>query len=283
MKKYVRVLLTTLAIMLLDNSVFSQGSYLNLNAGYGLSMSPQNLHFFDFTNYTSLNNSITEEQIAVSLGKGVSFGGSFGYMFNKNIGAELGLSYLLGSEFEVTRTFSFRTTDYTMSANMFRINPSIVVACGFEKVNPYAKFGVLIGSGSIMYTLDEFDNGDRDVMKVKLDGGMALGFTSGIGALVSVSNKVSFFGEINMVNLSYAPTRGRMTEATVNGVDQLPGWSTDLKEIEFVDSYTYDFANPPADTEPNQVLRQHLPFGSIGFNLGLNIRFSGKQSPTQIP
>jgi hypothetical protein len=223
------------------------------------------------------NNSYTYEQVNVSLGKGVNLEGAFGYMFNKNIGAELGISFLLGGKSKAKDTFlsplASITTDYSLSSKMLRINPSLVIASRFENFNPYAKFGLIIGSGSIMFEINENDDGDISVEKMKLNGGIALGLSSGIGAMFNLSDNMSFFSELNMVNLSYAPTKGEVTEATYNGVDELRNWTTNRKEIEFVDSYTYNISNPPATSQPSQALKLKLPFGSIGVNIGFRINF----------
>jgi len=266
-------LIIAFTCILCVNNLFGQGAYVNINAGYGLNMSSQNLYYFDFYNSTSGSNSYTYEQVNVSLGKGLNLGGAFGYMFNENIGVELGISYLLGGKSKAKNTYIGGTTDYTLSSKMLRINPSLVIASGFEKINPYAKFGLVIGSGSIMCEYNDNDDGDILVMKMKLNGGIALGLSSGIGAMFNLSDNMSFFGELNMVNLSYAPTKGEVTEATYNGVDELPDLTTSEKEIEFVDSYTYNSSNPPADSQPSKELKQKLPFGSFGVNIGLRINF----------
>lgn len=273
MKNFLKMFLMVFVISLFANNLFAQGAYVNINAGYGLNMSSQNLYYFDFYNSTSSSNSDTYEQVNVSLGKGLNLGGAFGYMFNENIGAELGISYLLGGKSKAKDTYTGGTTDYTLSSKMLRINPSLVIASGFENINPYAKFGLIICSGSIMYEYNDNDNGDISLMKIKLNGGIGLGLSSGIGAMINISDNMSFFGELNMVNLSYAPTKGVLTEATYNGVDQLPSMTTSEKEIEFVDSYTYSSSNPPADTQPSKELKQKLPFGSFGVNIGLRINF----------
>lgn len=265
--------LMVIVISCFANNLFAQGAYVNVNAGYGLNMSSQNLYYFDFYNTTSGSNSSTSEQVNVSLGKGLNLGGALGYMFNKNIGAELGISYLLGGKSKAKDTYTWGTDDYTLSSKMLRINPSLVIASGFEKINPYAKFGLVIGFGSIMYEYKDNDDGDIEVMKMKLNGGMALGLSSGVGAMINLSDKMSFYGELNMINLSYAPTKGEITEATYNGADELPDMTTSEKEIEFVDSYTRNYNNPPADSQPSQELKQKLPFGSFGVNVGLRIHF----------
>lgn len=273
MKNYFSILFMVGALSLLAGKLSAQGAYVTVNAGYGFSMSAQNLDYFDFYNYSNTGNTTTEEQVYVSLGKGFNFGGAFGYMFNKNIGAELGISYLIGGESTAQDNYSGGTTDYTLSSKMLRINPSLVIACGFEKINPYAKFGLVIGSGSVMYEYVENDGGDVTVIKMKLNGGTALGLTSGIGAIFNLSDKMAFYSELNMVNLSYAPTKGEVTEARYNGVDFLSDLTTNEKEVEFVDSYTYESGNPPPDSQPRKELKQKLPYGSFGLNFGLKVNF----------
>ena len=262
-------LIMVFAISLFANNLFAQGAYVNINAGYGLSMGSQNLD--DFYNYTSGSNSSTSERVNVSLGKGLNVGGAFGYMFNKNIGAELGISYLLGGKSNATDEYTGRKIDYTLSAKMLRINPSLVIASGLDGINPYAKFGLVIGSGSIMYEYNDNYDGNIEIMKTKLNGGLAFGLNAGVGALFNLNDKMTFFGEINMVNMSYAPTKGEVTEATYNGADELPDMTTSEKETEFVDSYTSSWSNPPADSQPSKELKQKLPFGSFGINFGLRI------------
>ena len=274
---YLKLSLLVFAISMFANNLYSQGAYVNINAGYGLSMSSQNLN--NFYNSTDVLNSRTDEQVNLSLGKGLNIGGALGYMFNKNIGVELGLSYLLGGKSKAQDLYdgntplgtpTVGTTDYTLSSNMLRINPTLVIASGFEKINPYAKFGFVIGSGSIMSEYIDNDGTDIEIRKEKFNGGLAFGLNAGVGALFNMSEKMSFFGELNMVNLSYAPTKGELTEATFNGADELPTMTTRERETVFVSSYNRNA--PRSDSQPRQELEQKFPFGSFGVNIGL--RFS---------
>ena len=268
--KKLNVIIAT-GISLFANSLCAQEAYVNINAGYGFAMGSQN--FPGFNNSTSGNNSFTNEQVNVSLGKGLNVGGAFGYMFNKNIGAELGLSYLIGAKTKAKDEYMGGTTDYSISSRMLRINPTLVIASGLEKINPYAKFGFIIGSGAARVEYKDNDEGDIEIMKMKMNGGLAFGVSSSVGALFSLSDKMSFFGEITMVNMSYATTKGMITEASYNGADLLPDMTTNEKETEYVKSYTRDFNNQPSDAEPSTELREKLPFGSLGINFGLKISF----------
>ena len=264
-------LITVLTWILCVNNLFGQRAYVSINTGYGVNMSSQNLDYFDLYNRTSTTTSSTREQVYVSLGKGINFGGAFGYTFNENIGAELGISYLLGGKSTAKYVYEDGTTDYTLSSNMLRINPSLVISSGLDGVNPYAKFGLVIGTGSVNYEYEDNDFGDIYKEKLKMDGGLAMGLNAAIGANFTLTDNMSLFGEINMINMSYAPTRGEVTEATENGADELPDMTTSEKEIEFVDKVNYN--NSPPESQPSKELKQKLPFGSFGLNFGLRIVF----------
>jgi hypothetical protein len=275
MKTRTTTWIMAIVFVLIAGNIFAQGAYVSANIGYGFMASSANLNngdYLDFYNYTSGSNSATYEQVNVSLGKGLNFGGTIGYMFNKNIGAELGISYLMGGKSKAKDSYSGGTTDYTLSSKMLRINPCLVLTAGLEKINPYARFGLVIGKGSVKYEYNDNDDGDISIYKMKLDGGMALGLTAAIGATYSLNDKMSLFGELNMVNLSYAPKQGEITEATYNGIDELPNMTTSDKKIDFVDSYTEQFETNPPDSEPTQMLKYKLPYGSFGINFG--VRFA---------
>ena len=263
-----------LAASLFTGRIYSQGIYIKINAGYGLKMSSQKINYFNFTNYTVDTSSTNKEQVNTSLGKGFNFEGAVGYMFNKNIGAELSGSYLLGSKTKTKQILNGGVRNNSLSANMIRINPSLVIAGGFEKINPYAKFGLIIGFGKIMYEDDYTSVGGNVVTeKMDLNGGVAFGLNAGVGVIFKLSKMMSLFGEINMVNLSYSPTKGELTESILDGKDRLPDMTTAEKEVDFVDSYNINTNTPYMHTEPRQELMEKFPFGSVGLNIGLRIGF----------
>ncbi len=269
-KNYLNTFLIATLATLFTNSLYGQGAYLNINAGYGLMMSSGNLP--NFYSLTTSSNSDTYKQVNISLGKGINFGGAFGYMFNKNIGAELGVSYLLGGKSKAQDIYQGGKTDYTLSAKMLRINPSIVVASGLKGINPYAKIGLIIGTGSVTEETIDNDGGDITSVLVKMNGGIAIGGNAGLGVLFDIRKRISFFSELNMTNLSYAPTKGKAIKATYNGKDFLSDLTTSEKEMDYVDSYT-ESNTPPPDSQPSKGLKSKLPFGSIGINLGIRFSF----------
>lgn len=66
--------------------------------------------------------------------------------------------------------------------------------------------------------------------------------------------------------------KGEVTEYTYNGTDELGDLTTSEKEIELVNSYSYDSNNVPSDSGPTKALKERLPFGSLGLNVG--VRFN---------
>ena len=278
-------------IALFTGNLMAQGAYVNINAGYGFSMGSQVMMYNYKANITTDNSTGDEtftqslENVTGSLGKGFNFGGAFGYMFNKNLGAEIGVSYLLSGktegkinsthktiETDGTSTTTTTNSITTLSSRMLRFMPSIVISSGFEGIDPYAKFGFVIGTGSVLLDSELDENNTRSTTIWKYNGGVAMGLTGAIGANFTVNDKIMFFGEINMVNMSYAPTKGELTESTSNGTDLLPGMSARQKEIEFVDSQSYssDAVTPP-ESEPSKQIKPKYPFGSVGINIGLRI------------
>ncbi len=275
MKSYKLSILTVLvAIQFLSIHVLAQSSYVSFNAGYGFPMNAQDMGFYGLSNNTSNNTATTYTASKGSLGKGFNAGVAFGHMFTPYVGAEIGISYLVGAKTEASESQqNTYQADYSLSANMFRIVPAIVFSAGLEKFNPYARLGLVVGSSSIKYSDAGNDDGGNFTNTQKLNGGLSMGFNGSVGASFSLNDKMSLFGELNMVSLSYAPEKSKLTEATRDGVDQLPNYPTSYKEIEFVDSYSYDYRTPPPDTEPSKQLKQYFSYGSIGVNFGLKVSF----------
>jgi hypothetical protein len=257
------------------NTVIAQGAYFTVGTGYNLPTSTQTLDGMSFYNETITDNSTTYQQNYVSLGKGLNVGGAFGYIFNEHIGAELGVSYLIGSTWEsVTEynsNFSGSNMKFTnqISSKMARVNPQIVMSFESNRITPYAKVGLMLGAGSMTVNGLLNDNSSVTEQTLFYTGGIATGFTTTIGASVALNDKISFFGDLNLVNMSYSPTKGVLTKYTEDGLDLLPSFDLIDKEIQFVDSYVEDDNVQPAITEPAKALKMKFPFSSCGLYFGI--------------
>lgn len=250
------------------------GAYVKLGAGYGFATSMVS------GGANSTQNSITSttnEIVNYSLGKGLNFGGAFGYNFNKNVGAEVGVSYLLGGESKTENKFlNGNIRESIISAKMLQIRPTLVISAGMEKVNPYAKFGVLLSSGKIISTRNSNFTGGTNQEIEEFKGGMQLGFQAGLGSEFMVSEKLAFFAELNLNSLSYSPKEGEITkdETTVGSTvtNNLEGADiADIKTV-FEDSFTTN-TTPTDPKSPSKSLKFSAPFGSVGINVGIKYNF----------
>lgn len=255
------------SISLMTNSMFAQGVYVSINTGYGFSASSENTGTTSYNNNGS--NVTTYSKEDYSFGKGLNFCGSIGYMFNKNIGAEIGYSYLTSDKTTLKSSFVNGTDVLDFSSSMSRITPSIVIYSGMSGINPYAKFGMIIGSGSITEKDNYTQNPNNWLTTMKLNGGMAFGLTASVGAEYKLSGKLSLFGELAMVNMSYAPTKGEITAYTLNGINKMESLSTNQRLTDYVETYTLTDNQTTPETEPAKRLIQKFPFGSVGLNIGL--------------
>ena len=278
-KSLLLILLLSLGLLFIQ-STQAQSYYIAVNAGYNHPFSTQNIYIDDldvwFANSTTGNNSRTEESVFVSLGRGASFSGAFGIMFSDYVGLELAASHLLGFRTKAENTWNGGGATQKIGSRMFRFIPSVVITPGLENVNPYAKFGLVFGVGCAIYEYDEMDDGDQLYIKAKLNGGLAIGLNSAVGVMFDLTDAIKMFVELNMINMSYAPKKGEVIEATYNGVDQLPDMTTREREIEFVKEYTRSYEYSPPDSEPQEVLKYKLPFGSFGARVGVIFPLGGK-------
>ena len=264
------------AFLLVANNLFAQKHYMSINGSYNFGMGTQSLHYFDFYSYTNVNDVLTFEQNFVSLGKGFSAGLNYGYMFTDNIGVDLGVSFLLSDKAKAKDIYPVGTTDYFLSSKMGHIVPSAVFATSFQKVNPYAKIGPIIGYGFVEYEKNINDSAYMSKTIMKLNGGISLGLSSELGVKYKISEQISIFGQMSVNALTYSPNKGEVTKATYNEADILPDMQRYEREIEYVNSYSFN-ENAAIDyTQPRKVLKQHLPFGSIGVNAGIIINFNSR-------
>lgn len=249
------------------------GFYVGVHGGYSLPIATQNINHLNFSNETEQDGGNRFDDILLSLGKGGNAGINIGYMFNQNLGAELGVDYLFGTKYDA-KYRDPSDPDYTfdqyLSAKMVQFKPSVVLRTSYDQITPYAKLGFVIGVGStIKYEENEHFGSNNYEYEMEMKEGVGFGLNGAIGLDYALNNNMSVFGEITAVSMNYAPKKGYVTQALQNGTDYLPELSVRDKEIEFLD----DFTDNGSANEPEKQQRQSYPFSSIGLNLGLKYRF----------
>lgn len=248
----------------------AQEVYVNAGLGYGMNAASQTM---PYTVSLSSDTIAQVKGVHGSLGKGLNFGVSFGYMFNKNVGAELGINYLKGSPIKSQyNDYTYIYTNLqtlTTKAIMLRIIPTIVITTSEGTFRPYAKIGLVMGVMGKATTIYTDNIGSYDYEETReSSGGIAIGFASNLGLKIVGAN-MSLFGELAMINQSWAPTKNIMTESKFKGVDQLGSMTTYQKETNYVKSYTE--TTTPDQNSPRQNTKQYLPMSSFGINVGIRI------------
>jgi hypothetical protein len=260
------------------NAFAQKNFYVKLGGGYNLGSTAT----LDGPRNEIANGSVTSyEKVDIAFGKGLNFGGAVGYMFNKYVGTELNISYLLGgtTTTKSSTTISTSSSSYNsdFSATMLSFIPSIVITPGFEKINPYTRFGLIIGLPTmtgISEISSTFMGNTNTTNQTRIfNGGLAVGLQSTIGIDYKINEKISIFGELTSNNLNYSPKKGEVTESKVNGVDNLSTLSTRVKKVEFVDSYSEDNNVTPDNNAPQKSITPSLPFSSFGLNIGVKYSF----------
>jgi hypothetical protein len=101
-------------------------------------------------------------------------------------------------------------------------------------------------------------------------GGIAVGAQAAVGTNFKISKLLSLFGEINIDGLSWAPTKGKYTKYTVNGVDQLPDMGANEKTWVYVISRD-NTAIPTGD--PDKRVKTNYSFTNAGLLVGVRLNF----------
>jgi hypothetical protein len=213
------------------------------------------------TNENTSGPTTSTEGVYGSYGEGFKLGVSGGYMFNDNIGAELGISYWLGKTTEYTFIMSTGSGVTQISGSGFVAVPSIVVSANMTTAKPYARFGVVLGMLRVKQDGRNEDSGHFTEYTMEETGRLAIGYAGAFGVDVPAGGTLDFFAEAVLYSISYSPGQAKPTRFTIDGVDQ----PLNPPEVyEFRDSYT------SADGS-RTLLSVRRAFSSIGIIAGVRI------------
>jgi len=247
----------------------AQGLYIDIQTGYNVGMNSYIPNFYNSSDASVTNSSSSNiKTIApVTLGSGFNFAGNIGYMITKNMGTELGFSYQIGSKSKADNTFydgsNFFHQTTSIYANNCQIIPTLIFTLGLEKLNPYVKVGLLMNIGTI--TINSTDGYHSQEMK--LTNGFDVGLLTTVGIVRKVTDKISVFGELRIINSNCTPLKGTIVSDTYYGNDNLPYLTTNDKEIIYGNT-----SEATQSSEPSQQLKTSYSINSVGINLGLKIK-----------
>ncbi len=249
--------ITLFCLILAASVAAAQGFYVAVNGAYGLGAGTQLINI----SVASTGTTSTYDGVFGSLGEGAKFGVSGGYMFTNHFAAELGVSYWLGKKIESTYTSPTSVATYDLSGTGFLAVPSLVFLSNLKPVNPYGKFGLIVGFLKSKQEVSSRDPGGTSEYTVDETGGLAIGFAGALGVIVPTGGAVDFFAEVGLHSLTYSPSKAELTKYTFNGQNVLPN----------VSRPTYDFKESYTSTTQNVNMAVRRPFSSIGFSAGVRI------------
>ena len=266
------------ALLLSAGAVSAQGLYVGLQAGYGFGTPSDAV---GTTTVVATSGDQTTTNIYDTYGGGTNIGLNVGYMFTEHLGAELGLSYFLGS--------TVTSTDYSVpsggaatlmaSSNQMRLAPSLIITTGGDFA-VYGKAGLVLPVGGST-TAEYRDNTDPNFV-VEQDfeskGAMSIGLQGAIGVDYTLSDNLSFFGELSGVNLRIKSASRTITKSSVNGTDGLASMTTYQKETMYVDelnaSSNNSFYNSDTvDAQAREDLATTTNFNGLFINIGVKYNF----------
>jgi len=209
----------------------------------------------------------TEEALFYSYGAGINAAATGTYFFSDNIGAGLDFNYLFGSPINSSQANANGNNgpvidNFVNTGSLFSITPCLVLSLNHEKINPYGRFGIVLGSASIVQTTTQegsnaFTGSDIET----ITGDLSVGFYGAFGLQFALSDKISLDAELFDRTLSFVPTQAVDTK-TFDGQQKSP-------TITFV-------KNIDATTAPNTTLTNSLAFSSVGIKIGITVKLGGK-------
>jgi len=262
----------------------AQGGYASLSVGYaggssnviGSSYEELTESSIDPVTFEFIDGTSKRTTINGTFGQGVPINLAGGFMFNEHIGAEVGVTYLMGSTIVVDEEKYLDGSSYKFSTkgSQLRILPQLVISSGsVSALEVYAKGGLMLPvGGSTVYNVDMLDSdGIRSSMEGTSIGRFSLGFTGTIGAAYGISDNLSIFGELQGVGLSIKTDKMTMTSYIDEGVEVIDLMSVQDKETVFVDEVLS--GDNDLETAPYKTTTQSSNYNSFGINIGVKFKF----------
>lgn len=280
MKKQIAII----SLLLLSGAAIqAQGIYGGLNPGFAFPALKQSA-FEDRTMNIDASGAGTDlhETHAFSFGYGFCPGFYAGYMINKNIGVEAGLSYIIGNPIRMhaektdRSTNSYDTFDERLQGGMLRVTPALRLQYGEGKIKPFMTMGLVLGLAG-KATEEQWNSSTgssgttTSYTSTEILGGIGLGAKMTAGAEYQFGPKFALYLAANGTYQSWSPKKAKLMSDVVDGVDQMPGMTTSQIEMEYVNDYTQGPVTNP--NEPRKQTKIKLPFSSIGFEIGIHLNF----------
>jgi hypothetical protein len=328
--KRMNLLITALLILAFTSTTHAQTSKFYIKAAGGYFFSVSNGQFPDVGPYpprdqhdqvnpaTGAITTLSEKVLTGSYGEGVRGSLTLGYNFNKYIGIEGTFCYFQSVKNLMTRNLT--TVQGTSTAvgsvesrghvNAIDFAPSLVFSPGYEKWNPYVRFGFVVPFwGRLNIETDAARTsavpGQPATVvaqttihrKEEVKPSPTIGFQGALGVTYAVAKRFDIFLETEYRNVPVKSKTKEVTEYeevtnvvnTTNGQvistqrRGLNDLSTAERETEYVTTLDQNSNTPVGttgaktnyknDNAPSNDLKSYINVGGLGANLGVRFRF----------
>ncbi len=223
--------------------------FAGLSGGYGIPAAQQVI---------GINNTPNDKSVVSgSFGAGTYGNLLLGFQM-KTISIGLDVNYLSGATFESqSMTLLGTTTITTARGTYFGASPYVKLMKESKGLNPYSRFGLVIGTGNVRYQEEQIGMSALSGRSDYRDrGGFSWGFLGALGMELAILDKLDLFGEVYLRGISHAPDRRTWKEVLGGGTTP--------------DDTNYSKDDPFVQGNTPQI---YLPFSAAGFNLGFKYRF----------
>lgn len=259
------ILFLALTVMVLGSQ--AQSIYVRGGLGPAISTAPH-MDYQYTTLYQEFSQQVTTEAKRGGLGNGLPIVVAAGYYFSDNFGVEMGVDYFYGFSVKTVNSTNDITSTYKEHGTMLALVPAFVLRINSDKIKPYARLGLMIGVlNSEKYSLEKSDASRAFTSKDY--GGISIGAQAAMGAEFPLSDLISIFGEVNLDGISWAPKKGKYTEHSTNGTDDLGSMTTRDKTWLYEKTINSTDVIPASD--PNKKSLINYSFANVGLVFGVKI------------
>lgn len=242
------------------------------NGPYGV---PYNGHFSIVTDQSGVQHISSYEIKKAAFNTGVQGQLAFGYMFNKNIGVDLGLqttlAYLKYESAYINNDGIYLENETTTryASTPLIISPSLVLQTGGKELNVYARMGLALPLNTKLTVENTYERttigvaapGTLASMDATLRCKAALGFTGAVGVNYPVGKKLRIYAEANGVSLTVNAQELEMTSYIYNGqIANVPTLPEDFRITRY-----------SSTAENGKYPTYAVPFSNIGIAAGVYI------------
>lgn len=250
--------------------------YFRVSSGFGLPLAKQVI-FTDFISGSSGEYAYGGPE--GSFGKGLTYGISSGYKFKKVWQGEIGFEYLSSAKMISSAIDSMEyggniTSERKLSCNLMNIIPAVIYTIGEKKFKISIRAGFLLGfNGKIIskkvFAQDFLGNISVRESDEVFGGGIAWGFSGGIGLNYALNKLIHLSAEATFHAQTWSPDKSYYTKYNDHGVDMLPSFPVSAKEFEYHKNISYGWPYHSSDN-PAIMSRQYFPFSSYGLTFGVS-------------